>query len=353
MERIGNEGPPFNKGLRGGARRAVRVSPQALVSEGYLEPGRSLPLVLRPAVEGLDLAAWAGANRDEVERRLLEHGAILFRGFDVKSPAQFERFMQAASGGALEYGERSSPRSRVGGNIYTSTDYPPDRAIFLHNEQSYNSTFPLRIVFHCRTPAAGGGETPIADTRKIFARLPREIVERFREKRYTYVRNFGDGFGLSWQTAFQTNERGEVEDYCRRNDIRFQWKDGGRLRTSQVRRAAARHPRTNEAVWFNHLTFFHVSTLDRDVREALLAQFAEEDLPNNTLYGDGTPVEPAVMDELRAAYLREKVSFRWERGDVLMLDNMLASHGREPYEGERSVLVGMAESLSWESVGEV
>ena len=334
-------------------RRAARLTPQTMVQTGYLESGLTFLLVLRPAVAGLDLAAWVKANRAEVERQLLKHGAVLFRGFDINSAAQFEHFMQAACGGALEYNERSSPRSQVRGNIYTSTDYPPDRSIFLHNEQSYNCTFPLRIVFFCQTRSPHGGETPIADTRKIFARIPQEIKEGFLEKGYMYVRNFGDGFGLSWQTAFQTTERTVVEDYCGRNDIQFQWKDGERLRTSQVRRVAAMHPRTGDTVWFNHLTFFHVSTLEPNVRDALLEQFGEENLPNQTFYGDGASIEPWVMDELRDAYLQEKVIFPWEQGDILMLDNMLSSHGREPYTEPRRVLVGMAESFGWESAGEV
>jgi alpha-ketoglutarate-dependent taurine dioxygenase len=342
-----NEVTPFNRS------RAVRVNPQTMVKAGYLQANRPLPLVLRPAVAGLDLAAWVTANRDEVDRQLLKHGAVLFRGFDITSAVQFEHFMQAASRGALEYNERSSPRSRVSGNIYTSTDYPPERSIFLHNEQSYNCTFPLRIVFFCQTRSPWGGETPIADTRKVFVRIPPEIRERFFEKNYMYVRNFGDGFGLSWQTAFQTTERTVVEDYCRHNDIQFQWKDGERLRTRQVRRVAATHPRSGDIVWFNHLTFFHVSTLEPKAREALLEQFGEDDLPNHTFYGDGSSIEPWVMAKLRDAYLQEKTVFRWEQGDILMLDNMLTSHGREPYTEPRKVLVGMAENLSWNSVGEV
>jgi alpha-ketoglutarate-dependent taurine dioxygenase len=35
------------------------------------------------------------------------------------------------------------------------------------------------------------------------------------------------------------------------------------------------------------------------------------------------------------------ISFRWERGDVLLLDNYLVAHGRNPYEGPRKILVAM------------
>src|SRR6185295_8855992 len=137
---------------------------------------------------------------------------------------------------------------------------------------------------------------------------------------------------------------------CRRNDIRWEWKSSGRLRTQQVRRAVANHPRTGELAWFNHLTFFNFSTVEPAVRETLSAMFAEEDLPNNTYYGDGSPIEPEVLDELRAASRQETVSFPWQKGDILILANMLSSHGREPYSGQRQVLVGMADPCSWELI---
>jgi alpha-ketoglutarate-dependent taurine dioxygenase len=107
-----------------------------------------------------------------------------------------------------------------------------------------------------------------------------------------------------------------------------------------------RHPRTGEKAWFNHGLFFHVTSLPPAARDSLLASFAEEDLPVNTWYGDGGAIEPEVLEEIRRAYRDETVSFPWEEGDVLLLDNMLAAHGRAPFEGERRVVVAMAEPIS-------
>lgn len=326
-------------------RRTVRLTQEELVTKSLLDTGEDIPLVLQPNAEDLNLAVWAGDNRELIQTELVKYGAILLRGFNVKSREEFLRFVKAASGDPLEYSERSSPRSHVGGNIYTSTDYPPDRSIFPHNEQSYNLTFPLKIIFFCLTPAQQGGETPIVSCRKVLQRISPEIRERFSEKKYMYVRNFGDSFGLSWQTAFQTTSETAVERYCRENDIHFEWKAGNRLKTWQVREPMVEHPLTGELVWFNHLVFFNVSTLEPDVREALLERFSEEDLPNNTYYGDGSPIEPSVLEELIKAYRQEMICFPWQAGDVLMLDNLLTSHARKPYAGPRKVLVAMAEPI--------
>ena len=272
-------------------RRAVTVSDDTLVRERRWDEGRPLPLVLEPAIAGVDLIGWAALHREELERKVLEHGALLFRGFGVKSVEQFEQVIASLSPGALEYLFRASPRTRVGGNIYTSTDYPADQVIFPHNEHSYSPRFPLRLFFCCHVPSETQGETPIGSTREVLRRIRPEIRESFRKKKVLYVRNYGDGFGLPWQSVFQTSERQQVETYCASVGIQVEWKSGDRLRTSQVGPAIVRHPRTAEEVWFNHATFFHVSTLPREVRESLSGSFADDELPTNTFYGDGSPIE--------------------------------------------------------------
>lgn len=344
------ETPPA---LRPGAfkRRSVGLSRESLVRAEPLFEGGGLPLLLTPQVKHLDAPAWARDNRDFIEARLHEHGGILFRDFGLVTAEDFRRFAEAVAGELVEYRERSSPRTQVDANVYTSTDYPADQSIFLHNENSYQQRWPQKIFFFCRVAPPEGGETPVADCRKIYARIPPDVRGQFVRRRFMYVRNFGDGFGLPWQTVFQTEDRRAVEEHCRAAGIAAEWKEDGRLRTRAVRPAAARHPRTGEPVWFNHGTFFHVTTLPAEVRAALLSEFKdEEELPTNSFYGDGTPIEPQTLELLREAYRRETVSFRWREGDVLLLDNMLAAHGRAPYAGAREILVCMAEPRSWDEV---
>jgi alpha-ketoglutarate-dependent taurine dioxygenase len=329
-----------------GRRQSVDVAQESMIKTGYLEPGKTLPLVIRPAVRDVELSAWVTSNRDFVERQLMKHGGILFRDFGVKVVADFERFTRAVSPELLQYQERSSPRRQVSGNIYTSTDHPADQSIFLHNENSYQQTWPLKIFFFCVKAAEQGGETPIADCRRVFERIRPEVRERFAEKGWMVVRNFGDGLGLPWPTVFQTTDRSVVEAYCRKTGMGFEWKDGNRLRTTRHSQTAARHPRSGEMTWFNHATFFHVTTLEPSIQQVLRAEFKEEDLPTNTYYGDGSRIEDEVLEELREIYRQETVAFPWQEGDILLLDNMLVAHGRAPYVGRRKVLVAMAEPFS-------
>ncbi|MBA3712217.1 MAG: amino acid adenylation domain-containing protein [Pyrinomonadaceae bacterium] len=331
------------KKLMSVAPKAVSVAGGKLVKTDYLHPGQSSPLVIQPDTESINLITWAGSNREFIETELLKHGALLFRGFRLGPDTEFEQFIAAISGELLEYSYRSTPRTQVNGRIYTSTEYPHDQSIPLHNEMSYSSSWPMKIWFSCVKSAEQGGETPIADSRKVYQRINPTIRERFADKGVMYVRNYGDGLDLSWQNVFQTENKSDVEEFCRKAGIEFEWTSNNRLRTRQLCQAVATHPKVGEMVWFNQAHLFHISSLEADIRESLLSSFRAEDLPRNAYYGDGSQIEDDVLDEIRDVYRQEQVVFPWQEGDILMLDNMLMAHGRAPFVGSRKVLVGMAE----------
>lgn len=322
-------------------RKPVQVSVGRLVTVRPFDERQSRPIVIEPVIADLDVTQWVASNRSFLDEALVAQGALLLRGFAKRNVAGFERFVSASSGPLLEYGNRSTPRSRVEGRIFTSTEYPADQSIPQHNELSYTRAWPSRVCFSCVVTPQRGGETPIADSRRVFERIPASIRERFERDGVCYVRNHGQGIDLPWQDVFQTSDPVKVDRYCGEHGIKAEWLPEGRLRTSQVCQATTIHPRTGEVVWFNQANLFHVSALPTDLRVELEAQFAPQDLPRNAFYGDGSPIELEVLDEIRAAYATEEVVFRWEEGDILLLDNVLMAHGRRPFVGPRRIVVGM------------
>ena len=308
---------------------------------------QELPLIFEGAGDGGTAAEFAASERPRLRAQLADKGALLLRGFACQGQwvDEFERVIRAFSGESLAYSERSSPRSSIKGNIYTSTDYPPDEEIFLHNENSYQSSWPGVLFFCCEQPPQTQGATPLADIRTVYKSIESSVRAEFEARGWMVVRNFHEHFGVGWRQLFNTADRGQVEDYCRSREIRFEWRGDG-LRTKAVRRAVHAHPQTGEVVWFNHATFFHNTTLPADVRTGLLGLFGTDELPTNTYYGDGAPIPDDVVAHLRDCYRAAARRFDWRRGDVLVVDNMLAAHGREPFSGPRKIAVAMAENYS-------
>lgn len=311
-------------------------------SRSRLEPSARLPVLISPASVGESLQAALPRLRAEIDIHLSEVGGVLLRGFGVPSVEAFRQFAAAFGHPLLNYEFGSTPRTAVGGGVYTSTEYPAHQHIPLHNEQAYTREWPMKIWFHCVTAAPEGGETPIADSRAIYRRMPEAIRRRFAPG-ILYVRNYGE-FDVPWQQVFNTDQRSEVEAYCQRAGIRCEWKAGNELRTTQLCQAIEVHPVTGETVWFNQAHLFHVSNLQAEVRESLEDLLGSDNMPRTTCFADGSPIADEVFDEVRAVLAAETVAFRWEAGDVLMLDNMLVAHARAPFKGPRQVVVAMAEA---------
>jgi alpha-ketoglutarate-dependent taurine dioxygenase len=307
--------------------------------------GSDLPVLITPSQAGEDLMAAAERLRPGIEDALLVTGGALLRGFSVPAVETFQQFASSFGHELLKYEFASTPRSAVeastGAGVYTSTEYPAHQSIPLHNEQAYTSEWPMKIWFHCVTAAPEGGETPIADSRAVYRRIPVRIRALF-EPGILYVRNFGD-MDVPWQKVFNTESRAAVEAFCRQSNIRWEWKDDGGLRTTQLCQAIEKHPRTGELVWFNQAHLFHISAREPEEREVLEEVYGIDNVPRNTFFADGSTIGDEIFAQVRAALDAETVSFRWEAGDVLMLDNMLAAHARAPFKGPRKVIVAMAE----------
>jgi alpha-ketoglutarate-dependent taurine dioxygenase len=324
------------------ARRSMLTETTELV-EIHKGAG-SLPVLITPRRTTLDPIEWVFSSLPQIERELARSGAILFRGFRIRSLDDFERFASSFGRKPLPYMERSTPRTIIKNRIYTSTEYPSHQEIPMHNEGSYSHVHPSFIWFFCEQPAAEGGETVIADSREVLRLLPADLRAKFLCRGVMYLRNYGgseQSLDLSWPQVFQTSSRTEVEKYCEAAGMAFEWRQDNRLRTRQVRPAIVQHPRSGEEVWFNQCHLFHVSSLGPDVAASLFASTHEQDLPRNAYYGDGERLEPSTLDLIRRSYEKLATAVAWQPADVLLLDNFLVAHGRKRFSGERRILVTM------------
>lgn len=310
---------------------------------GIVAAPRSLPFIVTGEPGGVSLVETIVTHRSQLRSLLVTHGSLLFRDFGVDDVAAFESAVRAMSGEPLTYHERSSPRHSIQNNIYTSTDYPPSEEIILHNESSYQVSWPRLLYFYCDREPSSRGATPLSDVRRVYHAIDPEVRREFQQRGWMLVRNYQPNLGVPWPEVYGTHDRSEVENYCAAHGMHAEWLAPDHLRTEAVRRAAHVHPDTGENVWFNHIAFFHYTSLPEDVQEGMLAMCGEDGLTTNTYYGDGGRIPADVVAHLRDCYRSESRRFDWRQGDVLVVDNMLTAHGREPFTGPRKIAVAMAE----------
>lgn len=315
-------------------------APRPLVRTSFLSSERQFPLVVQALDPTLDAVAWASAQRDQIEAWIAQHGGILFRDFAIASPQQFEAFAESVEP-TLFGGYGDLPKKEGGRNTYRSTPYPEKQMILYHNESAHLDSWPRKQLFYCELPSRVGGATPIVDCREMLRRLPADLVAEFERKELLYVRTFTERFDVSWQSFFKTDARADVQARLDERGVAYRWLDDDTLQTRTRCPAVITHPVTGERVFFNQVQLHHLHCLEPEVREHIMETIGLERAPRHVTFGDGSPIPDAAMDLIGAAYEACAVRFDWRRGDVVMLDNMLAAHARDPYEEPRKVVVAM------------
>jgi alpha-ketoglutarate-dependent taurine dioxygenase len=338
--------PPANKFGRLIEGRKSEASPGVVTSTLNEQ---ALPLVFE-ADDSTDLADWVRLNRGDLRNKLYQHGALLLRS--AQTP-DFAATVRAFTDSLVDYRGGAAIRSRVDRDTYTASEYPPELEIRLHSEFCYSHDWPMILFFHCAEIAPNsGGQTPIADNRRILAEMPEDVRREFVARGLTYMRGYG--FNRTWQRSYETDSREEVEAICAAEGRRCEWFGHDQLRSYETRGAIATHPITRDGVWFNYAHGFHVSRMDDGIRAALSTSANEPDehlWPNNVFWADGSPIDPAVIEAANDVVGRNAVQFDWRVGDTLVIDNMLCAHGRRPYTGSRRILLKMAESYQAMNAG--
>ena len=321
-----------------------------------LSQGQSLPILVTPE-NGTDGALeifrqWVSTHGPLIDHYIHQAGVLLIRGFQIKNPQDFRVACSAIRPKLRNYTGGDSPRHNVCDQVYTSTEYPCQLEVLLHNELSYAGWCPERVFFCCLDTPRSGGETPVADGRKIYAQLNHEVRSRFETKGVIYLQHLQDanvkpGPGKSWQETFETTEKSIVENYLVESGMDFEWTEFG-IRTAAKKSAVRDHPVTGEKCWHNQADQWHremLSVKDSVPGSGNIPQRPSaglEALGNHVCFGDGSPIDVADLSHVRQVSRQCEVVFPWQEGDIMVIDNILAMHGRKPFAGNRRVLVAMA-----------
>ncbi|MDC8004716.1 TauD/TfdA family dioxygenase [Aureisphaera galaxeae] len=297
--------------------------------------------------DGVDIAEFTDyykSNESMLEELLSQYGAIKFHGVQIDTPSHFQTVVNSISKEFLRYVDGNSPRTKVVNNVYTSTEYASSQKITMHNELSYSNSWPNKLIFCCLVPPSIDGETLLVDGRKIVKEMNPDIVDEIDNKGVTYIRNLhgGMGMGPSWQDTFETQDKGELEAHCERLGIDFEWRENNYVRLVHKRKGIIRHRQTQEKVWFNQIDQFHPLHLGKQVYEGLKRMYRNPyNFPMFVEFGDGSQISEAMIEEILATIDSITIAPTWNKNEILIVDNELACHGRNSYEGDRRILVSM------------
>lgn len=335
--------------------------------------GHAFPLVVRPTdpTRRPLLEEVVRSDPQRVRSWLTEHGAVLFRGFDVYGPTGFEEAARAFAPSLGGEYPGTSRRERIAANVFTAREVPGHLPVPQHLESSFVAQPPRWVFLHALAPSRGpGGETPLADFRAVWRDLQPTVRERFRERGVRNVLRYAAPDAKwrvsarpieRWDEVFGTIDRALVAQTARAAGLEPCWSDDGSLTLTNTQPAFRRHPETGEMVWSNHVQVFHPNAVAaelarvarrarslRSARHALVAALLatarrrlglEAGVSTDVTFGDGAPITDAEVSAVRDAIWKNLVVFRWKRDDVLFLDNAAISHGRLPFRGPRTIAI--------------
>lgn len=290
---------------------------------------------------GGDLAAFLSSNKPAVDAALDDAGALLFRGFDVPDPLAFDAAVEAYGEPGFTYEDSLSNavRTNVTPRVFTANEAPPTTEIFLHHEMAQTPLYPSKLFFYCEIAAETGGATPLCRSDWVLTRLAEQapdFVARVEAEgvRYTNVMpgsdDAGSGQGRSWLSTLSVADRDEAEKRLADLGYSWEWQDDESLRATTPALPAIRTLADGRKSFFNQLIAAFRGWAD------------SRNDPNRAItFGDGAAITSddmapavAIADELTA-------DLAWQSGDVALVDNYLAMHGRRPFEGKRRVLASL------------
>ena len=346
--------PPSNQRILGPPHPVATVTPLALHSSSHGDADVGLNTVVE-AVKSLQ------AQNGILTQKLAQHGTLLFRGLPIHNAEDFSKFAHAFGYKPHEIIGIVVNRPLLAPNVAPANEAPKEVLIGTHNESPQVPHAPEYVFFYSHRAPAKGGETPILSSLELFHRAQQEIPEFISElaekgilSKVTYKVDKQYAGGSTLRQAFGKHiedgddlvtRRAKIEAqilrYGRGKHTTFEWTDDDTLVLTHHLPAIRTQPGTNLPTLFTGLVSYYKNVqANSSARKNVTSQ----------LFGDGTPIPERYLAHLSKITDEIKVLHKWEKGDVLVYDNVIAQHGRQPWEGKQEDRVVMASLFDGASV---
>ena len=287
---------------------------------------------------------WVAENQAELEQKLTESGALLFRGFPVDDAESFDAFSAAFGYPSFTYQESLSNAVRINftERVFTANEAPKDVEIYLHHEMAQTPVSPDKLFFFCKSAADEGGATPICRSDELFNALAEAnpaLAEEFESKGLKYTTympaedNHASGQGRSWRSTLSAETVEQAEEKLTQLGYSWEWGEDGSLKAITPVLPAVRQLDNGVKVFYNQLI------------AAYLGWHGVKDDPARAItFGDASAIPKEGLDLIVKLSQNFTYDLKWQDGDVALIDNKMAMHGRRPYSGDRKrqVLVALA-----------
>ncbi|KAJ4980610.1 hypothetical protein NE237_031447 [Protea cynaroides] len=307
------------------------------IEEEKVLGGLVFPKTLYPPKDGFgreygvsELVEMVREKQEWLSRLLQRHTAVLLRGFGIRSAEEFGKVVEAFGWEEMEY-QGVTSRLKVADRVYSANEAPLHKLINFHHEMALIKQFPSKIFFFCAQPSPEGGETSIVPSHiivdKMEKRVP-EFVTNLSEMgcviRRSLPKEIDDGAITSktWKCFLQTEDKDVAKQRAQQRlpccSINFN-KDG----SAELMYGPMNPVRVfgERKVWFNSILGY------------------EEDFIFT--FGDGSAFPSKALDTYRQILNENCVDIKWQKGDIMLLDNLCTQHARRPGKPPRVVLVSV------------
>jgi alpha-ketoglutarate-dependent taurine dioxygenase len=309
------------------------------IPEQKVFDNQPFPLVLSPGLKEWEFTKWIHwfqNNTSFIQKLLSQYGAILFRGFPVHSPEDFDSMVGAFGFKDFPYIGGAAPRKQVTGRVFTSNEAPPSELIPFHHEMAQSPKYPKKLFFYCDVEPPRGGETPILLSHLVYQEMKQrcpDFVAALEQKGIKYTRIMPEEddpstpIGRGWRSTYAVNSREELEKRCHELGSELEWLEDGCLKVTTILPAVKHNSEIGKPTWFNSMIAAYQGWKDK-----------RNDPTKAVTFGDGTPLPPEDLQTCSQIMNEICVAFGWKKGDVLMIHNELVMHARNSFVPPRRIL---------------